>query len=355
MAGISRLAIRQIGESLRYSEHTRIKTYIIAPLLLLFAIFVGFSAISLYKTLSVNAATRAQRTIKVPADKENCLECHTAKKKLQFTEISREKPSTYLSPELILKTAHGGLACTDCHKGYTRAVMRRSISQYGKVENKVLHSEQEYRNYTQVATEACGDPKCHKKEQEEFLSGSHSTRITKTDKDLPTCTTCHNFHYIPHLFTDSKGKTIKISAELKITVAVQLCGSCHVSDLDTYTGNYHYKALRLGNADAPMCYDCHDGHKSVRLSPGTKEAIVNCKKCHKNANKEFTQYVVHLDPVALTAPPEVLYTNLFYTSLVILVLVVVGLHTTIQWTRKRRERRLQELKEMEKYDREHPE
>jgi hypothetical protein len=233
--------------------------------------------------------------------------------------------------------------------------MRRSISRFGKVEVKELHSEQEYRNYTQVATEACGDPKCHKKEQAEFLAGSHSTRITKTDKDLPTCTTCHNFHYIPHLFTDEHGKKIKLSAELKITVAVQLCGSCHVSSLDTYTGNYHYKALRLGDANAPMCYDCHDGHKSVRLTPGTKEAVKNCKDCHPNANKEFTKYVVHLDPVALTAPPEVLYTNLFYTSLVILVLVVVGLHTTIQWTRKRRERRLQQLKEMEKYDREHPE
>ncbi len=340
---------------MRTTKQKRNKAFIIAPLLLLLAAFAGVTLFDLATTVGAKAATREQRTIKVPADKDNCLECHTAKKKLQFTDISREKPSTYLSPELILKTAHAKLACTDCHKGYTRAIMRRSISRFGKVEVKELHSEQEYRNYTQVATEACGDPKCHKKEQEEFLSGSHSTKITKTEKDLPTCTTCHNFHYIPHLFTDEKGKTIKISAELKIQVAVQLCGSCHVSSLDTYTGNYHYKALRLGNANAPMCYDCHDGHKSVPLKAGTKEAVRNCKKCHKNANKEFTQYVVHLDPVALTAPPEVLYTNLFYTSLVALVLVVVGLHTTIQWTRKRREHRLKEQKEMEKFNRENPE
>lgn len=337
---------------MRITEHTRNKVLIIAPLLLLFAVFAGFSLLSLYTSTSASAATREQRTIKVPADKENCLECHTAKKKIQFTEVSREKPSTYLSPELILKTAHAKLACTDCHKGYTRAITRRSMSRFGKVEVKELHSEKEYRNYTQVATEACGNPKCHKKEQEEFLAGSHSTRITKTDKDLPTCTTCHNFHYIPHLFTDEKGKALKISSKLKIDVALQICGSCHVSSLDTYTGNYHYKALRLGNAKAPMCYDCHDGHTSAPLQAGTKEAVKNCKKCHPNANKEFTQYVVHLDPLAVTAPPEVLFANLFYTSLVVLVLVVVGLHTTIQWTRKRRERKLEELKEIEKRNRE---
>lgn len=336
---------------MRTTNHMRHKALIVAPLLLLFVVLAGVSLLDLITTTIASAATREERTIKVPADKENCLECHTAKKKLQFTEISREKPSTYLSPELILKTAHAKLACTDCHKGYTRAIMRRSISRFGKVEVKKLHSEQEYRNYTQVATEACGGPKCHKKEQEEFLAGSHSTRITKTDKDLPTCTTCHNFHYIPHLFTDEKGKALMISSKLKIDVAVQICGSCHVSSLDTYTGNYHYKALRLGNTKAPMCYDCHDGHNSIPLKAGTKEAVKNCKKCHPNANKEFTQYVVHLDPLAVTAPPEVLFTNLFYTSLVVLVLVVVGLHTTIQWTRKRRERKLEELKEMEKRNR----
>lgn len=334
------------------NKHARNKTFFFVPLLLVI-FFAGISLFDVYSSITVKAVSRAQRNVKVPADKENCLECHTAKKKIQFTDISSEKPSTFLSPELILKTAHAKLACTDCHKGYTRAIMRRSISRFGKVEVKELHSEQEYRNYTQVATEACGDPKCHKKEQAEFLAGSHSTKITKTEKDLPTCTTCHNFHYIPRLFNDEHGKPRKISAELKIDVAVKLCGSCLITDLDTYAGNYHYKALRLGNANAPMCYDCHDGHKSTPLKSGTKEAVKNCKKCHPNANKEFTQYVVHLDPIALTAPPEVLYTNLFYTSLVVVVLVVVGLHTTIQWTRKRRERILKERKEMEKYYKEH--
>lgn len=340
---------------MRTTKHTRNKALIIAPLLLLLAVFAGVTIFGLGIAINASAATRAQRTIKVPADKDNCLECHTAKKKVQFSETSREKPSTYLSPELILKTAHAKLACTDCHKGYTRAIMRRSVSRFGKIEVKQLHSEQEYRNYTQVATEACGDPKCHKKEQEEFLAGSHSTKITKTDKDLPTCTTCHNFHYIPQLFTDKNGKPIKLSAELKINIAVQLCGSCHVTSLETYTGNYHYKALRLGNANAPMCYDCHDGHKSTPLKAGTKEAVKNCKKCHSNANIQLTKYIVHLDPIAITAPPEVLYTNIFYTSLVVLVLVVVGLHTMIQWTRKRRERKIIEQKEAEKYDREPPE
>ena len=321
---------------------------IVIPLLILVtALISGLS----YTITGLNpvSASEKPKQVKVPADKENCLECHTAKKKIQLTAVGREKPSTYLDPNLVLATAHAKLACTDCHKGYTRAIERKSLSRFGKSEVRVLHSEQEYRNYTQVATEACGDKNCHEKEQKDFLAGSHSQNIAKTDKDLPTCTTCHNFHYIPRLFREKNGKPKKLSAQLKIDVAVSLCGSCHVDALNTYTGNYHYKALRLGNADAPMCYDCHSGHKSEPLRPGTKESIANCKKCHKKANKAFTYYVVHLNPTAITAPPEVLYSNLFYTALIIVVVSMVSLHTTIQWTRKRKERRLKEKQEYEKW------
>ncbi len=333
---------------MRQSVFNNRKLRVFAPLLILFSVLLTVFLVAVSHSAPAHASSRQQAIVTVPADKENCLECHAAKKKLQFTLVSREKPSTYLSAELILTTAHAKLACTDCHRGYTRAVMRRSISRFGKIEVKVLHSEEEYRNYTQVATEACGDPKCHKKEQDEFLAGAHSQRIAKTEKDLPTCTTCHNFHYIPRLFNDAKGRPKKISADLKNQVAVSLCGSCHQDAYVTYTGNYHYKALHLGNANAPMCYDCHDGHKSIPLRSGTSEAVINCRKCHKQANKDFTKYVVHLDPLSLTAPPEVLYTNIFYTSFTVLVLCMVGLHTSIQWTRKRKERRLKEQKELEK-------
>lgn len=327
-------------------------TAILAALFLFISAFAGITFFAVNSTRPASAATRIQKVVKVPADKENCLECHTEKKKMKMDVIGKEKPSTYLSPELILKTAHATLACTDCHKGYTRAVERKNVSRFGKAEVKVLHSEQEYRNYTQVATEACGDAKCHKKEQTEFLAGSHSQKITKTDKDLPTCTTCHNFHYIPRLFRDKKGKQIKLSAQTKIDVAVALCGSCHVKDLNTYTGNYHYKALRLGNANAPMCYDCHDGHKSARLTSGTPEAVKNCKKCHENASEDFTKYVVHLDPIALTAPPEVLYTNFFYSVMIVGIFAAVLLHTLIQGSRKRKERKIEEQKEWDRIERE---
>ena len=293
-------------------------------------------------------AAEQKEPVVVPADKEKCLDCHTAKRKLKMDTVGKEKPSTYLSPELILETAHANLSCVDCHKGYKTAVERRNVSRFGKSAVKVLHSEEEYRNYTQVATEACGDSDCHEKEQKDFLAGSHSLLVVKTDRDLPTCTTCHNFHYIPRLFKDKNGKPMKISAELKVEIAVSLCGSCHINELNTYTGNYHFKALRLGSPDAPMCYDCHGGHISTPLKSGTKDAVASCKKCHEHASIDFTRYVVHLNPVSLTAPAEVLYSNAFYSILVALVLVVATLHTLIQGSRKRTERRIKERKEIER-------
>ena len=331
------------------------KLHFIAPIMVLFATLAGTIFLTLVRPDVATAATKQVKVYVVAADKEKCLDCHTAKTKIQVDVASKEKPSTFLSPQLILSTAHADLACTDCHKGHTRAIERKNISRFGKTEVKVLHTEQEYRNYTQVATEACGDPNCHNEEEDDFLAGAHSQKIAKTDKDLPTCTTCHNFHYIPRLFNDKKGKPLKISADMKIQVAVSLCGSCHIEALNTYTGNYHYKALRLGNREAPMCYDCHDGHKSTPLRSGTAEAVRNCKKCHDKASKDFTKYVVHLDPVALTAPPEVLYTNFFYTILIVMILSMVTLHTLIQGSRKRKERRLEEQKEWERLLREEEE
>jgi hypothetical protein len=282
----------------------------------------------------------------VKADKDDCLKCHVMSKKIKVSELLKEQPSNFISPEAYIETAHGKTACTDCHTGYKPAEKRRIKSKFSRsTELKYSHTESEYRNYTQTANQACGAPKCHPKPQKDYLRGSHSTRLAKGTEDLPLCTTCHGFHYMTSFLKKTKGGQKKISAATKIEFSQMVCGSCHRKEYDLYTGNYHYKALRLGNANAPMCDDCHGGHKAKPLKAGTADAVVACKKCHKDANKNFSLYVVHLDPVSKTAPPEVLYVNLFYLVLTALIISMATLHTIILHYRRKAEKRAKEMEE----------
>lgn len=283
----------------------------------------------------------------VKADKDDCLKCHVLNKQIAVSELTKERASNFISPDAYLKTAHGKTACTDCHVGYKPAEKRRVKAKFSRsTELKYTHTESEYRNYTQNANQACGATKCHPRQQKDYLRGSHSTKLAKaTEEDLPLCTTCHGFHYIPNFLKKTKTGQKKISAQTKIEFAELVCGSCHRKEYDLYTGNYHYKALRLGNPDAPMCGDCHEGHKAKPLKAGTADAVVACKKCHKEANKNFTLYVVHLDPVSKTAPPEVLYVNLFYLVLTVLIISMASLHTVILHYRRKAEKRAKEMEE----------
>lgn len=320
-------------------------------LAILFALILTLTAVPSYAfTEEPEPSPESSKgvTIKVPADRDNCLECHTQKKQVKISVLLREKPSNFISPKAYLETSHAKVACTDCHKGYTKAERRRVPARFGKIEYKTIHSEQEYRNYAQVANAACGDPKCHPGPQKDYLRGSHSQKLVKSTAELPTCTTCHNFHYIPSFLKKDKSGKKKVPAKTKIEFSVSVCGSCHRKELDEYSGNYHFKALRLGNQEAPMCDDCHGGHQASPLKAGTGDAVVACKKCHEHANTSFTKYVVHLDPVSREAPPEVLYVNLFYVVLTSLVVSMVVMHTTVLWVRRRGERRAKELAEYER-------
>lgn len=312
-------------------------------LLLFVSIIFSFSFVSVYaeEEIPTPESSKGVTTV-VEADKENCLECHTSKKETKVSKLIREKPSPFINRKAYLETAHFEQACTDCHIGYTNAVERRVRTQFGKLEYKVSHTEEEFKNYAKEANEACGREDCHPGPQRDFLRGSHSQQIAKTEEELPTCTTCHNFHYIPDFLKKTKEGKVKISAKTKIDFSEQICGSCHREALETYEGNYHYKALKLGNAEAPMCDDCHGGHKAKPLKAGTADAVVACKKCHDDANKNFTLYIVHLDPISREAPPEVLYVNLFYLGLTILIVCMGVLHTTVLSFRRRAERRAKE-------------
>ena len=75
--------------------------------------------------------------------------------------------------------------CTDCHTAHHELPHTDSLSSINK--NNI------------AAT--CGN--CHYGIEEQFEKSVHSTNVTKTDKKLPVCNTCHSAHQISR--TDQDG------------------------------------------------------------------------------------------------------------------------------------------------------
>lgn len=164
----------------------------------------------------------------------------------------------------------------------------------------------------------CG--KCHKSIYNDYLSGDHSILNNTADKKFPTCANCHTAHTVTEIDKD------KFLTEITLQ-----CGTCHKKLSETYMETYHGKAYSLGYLKAARCSDCHGAHHILNManpesSVGQKNIVRTCKKCHKNANVEFTGYLTH----ATHNDNNVLYYTFWgMTTLLLSVFGFFGLHTIL--------------------------
>ena len=98
-----------------------------------------------------------------------------------------------------------------------------------------------------------------------------------------SCTSCHGSHEI--LATDNTEASTS-RAHVPYT-----CGSCHAGMLERYLEGAHGSHFLSGEADVPVCTDCHNEHSiedpalaSSSVSAGAIAAT--CARCH--ADDEFT-------------------------------------------------------------------
>ena len=178
----------------------------------------------------------------------------------------------------------------------------------------------------------CGN--CHHGIQEQFEKSIHSTKITQTDKELPTCEDCHTAHKI--IRADSEGFKLKIMDQ---------CGRCHQAIAETYFDTYHGKVSQLGYTKTAKCYDCHGAHDIMPVENpvshlNRKNIVETCKKCHTNANKQFAGYFTHATHHDPEKYPWLFWTFWGMTGLLIFTFVIAGIHTllwlprSLQWRRE---------------------
>jgi len=237
-----------------------------------------------------------------------CGKCHNKNGKatinthLKEIDAFSDYSSSVHGKGLMEKGLLASAVCTDCHTSHN--ILKETDT------NSTV-------NPLHVPA-TCG--KCHKSIYNDYISSDHSFLNNTSTKKFPTCANCHTAHTITEIDKD------KFLTEITLQ-----CGTCHKKLSETYMETYHGKAYTLGDLRAARCSDCHGAHHILNLSNiessvGQKNIVKTCKKCHKNANVEFTGYLTH---ATHNANKVLFWTFWGMTSLLFGVFGFFGLHTIL--------------------------
>jgi predicted CXXCH cytochrome family protein len=217
---------------------------------------------------------------------DTCVACHTELGG-ELAEPAAEVPASVHGEE--------GLSCADCHggdpqaedmdeamspaKGYVGAPTREEIPHFcGR-----CHSDERYmRRYR---------PRIPVDQEIAYWTSQHGIKLKEGDKKVADCTSCHGWHTVRSV-KDSK-------SEVYPTNVPGTCGKCHsdstymagygipTDQLRLYRRSVHGVALlKRGDLGAPACNDCHSNHGAV--PPGVTSVANICGSCHSSARDLFT-------------------------------------------------------------------
>lgn len=246
--------------------------------------FVALASTAAAAEVSVPATRTAVTTVTIEgydvdftlpsAAKNGCLVCHGDGNLTRLKD--GEYVSFYVDPELVERSAHAGVQCTGCHLDFAFTVPHVAAGD----------------DWRAVAKSACKN--CH---QDQFLDYGRSahrieegdTAVSETSGGKPLCGDCHGSHAIMTI-TDSPSAQQELRDR-----AYEVCGECHQDYWDSYDDYYHGAAFKLGAADAPSCWDCHEGHEVLPSSDkdsstNERHIVETCAQCHAAATEDYTAY-----------------------------------------------------------------
>ena len=184
-----------------------------------------------------------------------CLSCHS-NPALELVLKSGEKRSLFVDMQRFARSVHGDkLRCTDCH---------------GDIETypHPARSFKNLREFTLAYYESCKG--CHFDNYTKSLDSVHYAILSKGELRAPLCVDCHGAHDVarPSVPKSRISKT---------------CSRCHQEVYQRYARSVHGKVLlQEGNADAPVCADCHRSHniEDPRTASFRLRTPDICARCH---------------------------------------------------------------------------
>jgi hypothetical protein len=246
-------------------------------------------------------------------DEEGCLICHSDPNFTNPNPREGYPTSLYVDPDAFAESVHGQNKCSSCHQGFTLNIPQ--------------HQADPTKDYRQVAIEACEG--CHMDEFQIYQTSAHAQKFFG-DQAGPICISCHGSHAIKPVELGEE------TAEFKMSMAEDSCGRCHQDKFETAKHEFHFKALSLGYARAATCFDCHGAHENYNLKSGEDETVQQCRQCHPGATKGFTYFQMHLEENFADAWWGVRAVYLFFSTLLIVVLVTGISYTTIHFQKETR-------------------
>lgn len=273
------------------------------------------------RQLLLAAIALGAASVAAPFDNADCMLCHGDAGLFDLAL----RPGLLVHDATFVESAHGSLACTDCHSGIVELPHAEKLA---PVDCSVCHAEQQavyatsaHARVESATADAASCVSCHGVHDifpaDDIRSTVHHHNLAATcirchedqalieRHDLPsgetidsyvysvhgqanvgdpaskaaTCNDCHGWHDIKgHHDPDSKVSRHNV---------VKTCGACHQDVLNTFYRSVHGGLVREGNPDAPVCTDCHGEHQiqshENRASTASKYQIADtCGKCHED-------------------------------------------------------------------------
>ncbi|MBI4906897.1 MAG: cytochrome c3 family protein [Acidobacteria bacterium] len=307
-------------------------------------------------------STHGQLSAKGSADAPGCLDCHSG----HGTQGKNDSNSPTFSrnvPNLCAKCHRSGQKAANRYNGkqehilerYSESIHGRGLIQAGLTvtadcaDCHTPHHElpsKDPRSTVNKANVAKTCAQCHRGIYETFTSSVHSSNVTRTGKELPSCSDCHSAHGIQR--TDESNFRLHIMDQ---------CGRCHKDITETYFETFHGKGSTLGDLKTAKCYDCHGAHDILPVTNDKSRLSRNnivgtCGKCHPGSHRQFAGYLTHATHHDPKRYPFLFYTFWGMTTLLVGTLVVSGAHTALWLPRSleyRRQLRARAAGDPEKY------
>jgi predicted CXXCH cytochrome family protein len=275
-------------------------------------------------------AAAGQSPPKPPAN-EDCLACHG-----EHVDAKQFEAST-----------HGPMACVDCHAD--------------------LAAIAEFPHADKLAKVKCAS--CHHDIGSKYHDSIHAFAKEKAGLVVaPACADCHGKHDVrPHADPESRVFRAKIpgtcgrchagikeqydrgvhAARLKIgeapapscadchtahtiqradtekwrLAATAECGSCHAQVVESFRRTFHGKVTEIGFSAVATCADCHGAHDILSAAnSGSRvskaQLVETCGRCHAGANERFVEYDPHPNPSDYTRSAVLWWANRFYWVLI---------------------------------------
>lgn len=104
--------------------------------------------------------------------------------------------------------------------------------------------------------------------------------------DWLNCVDCHeaNRRY-PHPLPEIGSQRDYARAQYEV------CKRCHFENYTRTLDSIHFEAMSGGEADAPICTDCHDAHTMTPLHESRLQVVETCSKCHEEIYNDYGESV----------------------------------------------------------------